>query len=244
MSFVAQVRGVRAEKAKASLQCAFRDLASWEDRVLRAQDLRSLAMANAPRHTWASPEPHMTPGSIAPAIRSSAGAHAPAQSVSRVRLTPAEAAALAALQEEAAAAGACSLAPRGQLIYAPALGAAIARPLGVETLHNDGCSLRLAGGARATCTGRHNGRPAADGASAGARHALAATFPPSAAGHVAQQTAPQQRAPLGSKYLPAWKHVSARPRCPSDSLCATRGSERQRWKLMHSRKRVYPWRVR
>lgn len=215
---VVQVHGARAERMKASLQAAYKDLASWEGHVLSARDLRSLAAATAPPSTWSCLDP--TPSSEAESRRS--GLNARVQGAkSRARLPP-DAAALDTLLEEAEAAAACSLAPRGSLVYAPALGTVVARPQGVQLVRPEARSVRPASGERASQASCARGDPA-DASSTGrvsrAHSSTAASARVESAAEQTQRLRRRRNAPLGSKYLPAWKHVSARPSLPR-AVCA------------------------
>jgi hypothetical protein len=145
-----QAEAAQVEQVKAALQKACAELSAWEQRVLHARDLRSLAAITSTEGSWAlsnsqtdvALEPWGGPlgGSLsAPAAKWPSGASGVATTTRQQSRCscPVESrsdalALLDTLQEDALQAAGTVLVPRGRLVYSPVLCSVIQRPEGAK----------------------------------------------------------------------------------------------------------------
>lgn len=130
----------QAKQIEASIQKAFAKLSAWEDSIIHAKDLRSLAAVSLPQRLWDRPESPLAahdPGHMAVPTPSRTGFAGQPQALVLAEVptedTTDASAALELLQEDVASAAACTLAPQGRLMFSSVMSAVIVRPHVVTT---------------------------------------------------------------------------------------------------------------
>jgi hypothetical protein len=138
-----QVSKEQAKQIEASIQRAFAKLSAWEDSVIHAKDLRSLAAVSLPQRLWDRPESSPAArgsGNMAVATPTRTGFAGQSQAwdladvpTEDTEVAADASAALELLQQDVASAAACTLAPQGHLMFSSVMSAVIVRPHHVIT---------------------------------------------------------------------------------------------------------------